>query len=37
MVPANAPESRAEVKGVDFDVLEDDMAAEVILSVATKL
>ena len=26
MVPAKAPESRAEVKAVDFDVLEDDMA-----------
>lgn len=25
MVPAKAPESRAEVKAVDFDVLEDDI------------
>lgn len=28
MVPAKAPESRAEVKAVDFEVLEDDMVAE---------
>ena len=34
MVPAKAPESRAEVKAVDFEVLEVDMVAKVMRSKA---
>ena len=30
-MPAKAPESRAEVKGVELDALEEDMAVEVKL------
>ena len=34
MVPAKAPESRAEVKAVDFEVLEVDMVAKIMRFMA---